>query len=259
MCAVLRSHRLAADRGPPLLIVPGTPNTVAANLAARVAQRPDGVIRNYGLAGLERSQSYAEMWHRSGHILAAMREFGIAPGQIVVLLIDDVVDFVPAYWACVRGGFIVAPLVSAARDRQRSRGALEQALSRLSNAILVADEVFAAVATDHARRRGLRVLRLRISESNGGREAENGPHAEPLCLIPSSGSTGNLKLVALSHSSVLNRHFADRFEKQASYLGTVALDSVSTAQHGIFLRYGSWTQNIPNGTDGATDVRPGRY
>jgi acyl-CoA synthetase (AMP-forming)/AMP-acid ligase II/acyl carrier protein len=245
MCAVPRSNRFAADRGPPLLIAPGTPESVAANLAARVAQRPDGIIRSYGLAGLGRSQSYAETWHRSGRILAGMGEFGIAPGQIVVLLIDDVVDFVPAYWACVRGGFIVAPLVSAARDRQRSRNALGQALNRLSNAILVADEAFAAVATDHARRRGLRVLPLRISESNGGREGEDGPHAEPLCLIPSSGSTGDLKLVALSHGSVLNRHFADRFEKQAAYLGTVALDSVSAAQHGIFLRYGSWTQISP--------------
>src|ERR1700688_1535377 len=107
MCAAPRFNRFAADRGPPLLIAPGTPENVTANLAARVAQRPDGIIRSYGLAGLERSQSYTETWHRSGRILAGMGEFGIAPGQIVVLLIDDVVDFVPAYWACVRGGFFV--------------------------------------------------------------------------------------------------------------------------------------------------------
>jgi acyl-coenzyme A synthetase/AMP-(fatty) acid ligase/acyl carrier protein len=241
------SRVLAASLGPPLAIIPGSPYTVSANLAARVAERPDGSIRSYGPAGVERYASYAETWHRAGRILTGMRAYGIRLGQVVVLLIEDVVDFVPAYWACIRGGFVVAPLMSAARERSgRDAGdCLRQALKRLNNATIVADEAFAAIAGSEAREQGLATLPLHIAEANDGHNHEDAFHADPLCLVPSSGSTGSLKLVALSHNSVLYRHFAEPFQDQASYLGTVALDSVSAAQHGVFLRYASWTQMSP--------------
>jgi acyl-coenzyme A synthetase/AMP-(fatty) acid ligase/acyl carrier protein len=176
--------------------------------------------------------------------LAGLREFGLKPGEIVVLLIQHVTDFVPAYWACLRGGFVAAPLMSAARERshQPSGNALRVALSRLHNAMLVTDESFAAIAANEAREHGLRVLPLRFAEAKVGHVDEESPYADPLCLVPSSGSTGRLKLVALSHESVLYRNFVDPFQKRSSYLGTVALDSVSAAQNGIFLSYGSWTQ-----------------
>jgi acyl-CoA synthetase (AMP-forming)/AMP-acid ligase II/acyl carrier protein len=240
-------RKLAAACGPPLVIAPDTPHTVAANLAVRVAERPDGIIRSYGAAGTERSQSYAETWRRAGSILAGMRAFGVAPGRVVVLLIEDVVDFVPAYWACIRGGFVVAPLMSVARDRsqQRSPSALGLVLNRLDEAAILTDDAFAAIAATEATERGFGVLPLRIAEANAGSDFVDAPAADPLCLIPSSGSTGTLKLIALGHDSILYRQFADPFQPHASYLGTVALDSVSIAQHGVFLSYGSWTQISP--------------
>jgi len=233
----------AVGFGPPLVLIQGTPTTVAANLAARVAERPHGIIRSYGLGGAGRPQSYADTWYRSSSMLAGMRESGIRSGEIVVLLIDDVIDFVPAYWACIRGGFVPAPLMSVAH--QRSSNSLLEALNRLNDATIVVDESFAAIAATVGREEGLRVLPLRIVEAQAGADDYDASPADPLCLVPSSGSTGRLKLVALSHSSVLQRSFADPFRKQASHLGTVALDSISAAQNGIFLSYGSWIQMSP--------------
>ena len=242
-----QSRKPAAGFGPPLVLVPGTPDTVAANIAARVAKRPDGVIRSFGPGGAGRSQSYADTWYRSGSMLAGMREAGIGPGKIIVLLIEDAIDFVPAYWACIRGGFVAAPLMSAARERshQRSDNSLREALNRLNDVTVVTDESFAAIATTVGQEEGLRVLPLRVTEGRAGYDDHDASPANPLCLVPSSGSTGRLKLVALSHSNVLYRSFADPFIEQGSYLATVALDSISAAQNGIFLSYGSWIQMSP--------------
>lgn len=235
--------KLAAVDGPPVALAEGTPATLVAALRGRVAEKPDGIIRSYSLDGAGNAQTYAEAWERSGGIGAGLRDFGVRAGDTVVLLIEDVVDFVPAYWACFRGGFVCVALMSAAREATHPArgGPLRAALDRLANVTILADESFAAIAATLRRERGLRVLPLGIAELRGGSGSEDVAAADPLCLVPTSGSTGHLKLVAMRHDTQMFRSFADRLIIEESHLGTFALDGI-TGQNCVFLRYGSWTQ-----------------
>jgi acyl-coenzyme A synthetase/AMP-(fatty) acid ligase/acyl carrier protein len=230
--------------GPPLALSPRTPTSVAAAIASRIAQRPDGIIRTYSLDGDDRVQSYEELWRRSGSIVTGLRKFCRHPGETIVLLIEDAVDFVPAFWACIRGGFVAVPLMSAAREafHQRRGGNLLAALDRLSNINILADETFAELGVELQRDRGLPVISLDAAEAESSDcSSEDCLAADPLYLVPSSGSTGRLKLVAVREEALLHRSFARDFGKQHHDLGTFALDSIS-GQNGVFLRCGSLTQ-----------------
>lgn len=236
------ARRPAIAQGPPLLLAAGSATSVAAALADRVARWPDGRIWTFGLNGDHREQSYRELWRRSGAIAAGLRKFCPA-GATVVLLIDDAVDFAPAFWACIRGGFTAVPLMSAAREAFHQRGAqsLRQALSRLSNVNIIADDKFAEFAALLRHERGLPSLSLTEAESESEDDAAAAPAADPIYLTPTSGSTGGLKLVAVQESTVLYRVFTADFKQDQKGLGTFALDSI-TATIGVFLRGGSWTQ-----------------
>jgi acyl-CoA synthetase (AMP-forming)/AMP-acid ligase II/acyl carrier protein len=228
-----------------LKLPPDTPRSVAAAIADRIAQRPNGVIRTYSLDGNHRVQSYQELWRRSGSIANSLGKFCHRSGGPIVLLVEDAIDFAPAYWACIRGGFTAVPLMNAAREAlyQRRGGPLREALDRLTNVNILADEKFAELATELGRELRLPVISLAAAEAVSEAYLGNKVLANPMCLIPTSGSTGRLKLVALSEVAVLGRCFADDFRKDHHYLGIFTLDS--GAGYGVFLRWGAWTQIPP--------------
>jgi acyl-CoA synthetase (AMP-forming)/AMP-acid ligase II/acyl carrier protein len=232
----------AIVRGPRLALPRRIPTNVAAVIADRIAQWPDGTIRTHRLDGVGHAQSYRELWRRSGFIAAGLRKFCRHPGDTVVLLIEDAVDFAPAFWACIRGGFTAVPLMSVAREARQGRGELlREALNRLSNVNVLADERFAEIAAVLRHDRGLPTLSLAAAEAGSEDFDGHGSPADPLCLIPTSGSTGRLKLVALPPDAVLHRSFGGEFRTRQNYLGVFALDSI-TGKNVVFLGCGSCTQ-----------------
>ena len=245
MTCAQESNAPAVACGSTLKLPPDTPTDVSAALADRIAQRPNGVIRTYSLDGNHRVESYQALWRRSASIANGLRKFCRRPGGPIVLLIEDAVDFAPAYWACIRGGFIAVPLVNVAREAlyQRRGGPLREALNRLNNVSILADEKFAELATELQRNLRLPVISLAAAMAESGDHHGNGAPANPMCLVPTSGSTGHLKLVALGEDAVLSRCFADDFRKDHHYLGIFTLDSGTG--YGVFLRWGAWTQIPP--------------
>src|SRR5215471_144464 len=115
-------RRPAIVHGPPVTRPPQAPATVAAGIEQRVLACPEGRLWTYDLTGNHRSRSYLEMWQRSMRIAAGLRRRGARLGDCVVLLIEDVLDAVPAFWACILGGHIAVPLASAATEALRSPG-----------------------------------------------------------------------------------------------------------------------------------------
>ncbi|MBN8966031.1 MAG: AMP-binding protein [Rhizobiales bacterium] len=108
---------------------------------------------------------------------------------------------------------------------------------------VLADATFAELASALRMDLGLPVVMIADAEIATNDNVEALP-ANPTCLIPTSGSTGHLKLVALAPTAVLARNFEDGlagFKTDQHLLGTFALDSIS-ARQGLFLRFGSWTQ-----------------
>jgi acyl-coenzyme A synthetase/AMP-(fatty) acid ligase/acyl carrier protein len=133
--------------------------------------------------------------------------------------------------------------MSAAREAlHKSRsGSLQAALARLSDIIILVDQKFAELGSELLRDSGLPVFSLADVHTETRDPCDDCFAADPLYLVPSSGSTGRLKLVAVREETLLQRSFVKDFGKQHHELGTFALDSIS-GQNGVFVRCGSLTQ-----------------
>src|SRR6185436_3673149 len=70
--------------------------------------------------GSERYQSYGNLLGYAEQLLAGLRGMGLAPGDRVLLLLPQHRDFLPAFWACVLGGFVPVPAAAPARYDQPS-------------------------------------------------------------------------------------------------------------------------------------------
>src|SRR5262245_12899894 len=230
--------------GPVLKRAQGLPSTVAASLAERVASCPDGVLWTYDPVGNHRSQTHSQAWQRSGAIAAALQQLGGRAGQPVVLVIRDVVDFVPAFWACLRGGFVSVPLNGVAEEALQTDGhtPLRNMLERLNYPILLFDEHFHRLGN-------MPGLAAAVALADVEADAEScrdaGP-ADPACLVPTSGSTGRQRLVALGPDAILHRFFAGSaaMTKPLTSLSAFPLDRI-TGLRAAYLGYGGWVQLSP--------------
>lgn len=214
-------------------------------IAERVLRTPDGVVRAYSRpGGAHRAQSYAELWERSGQIAALLHHSQLRHGHPVVILADDIIDFLPAFWACLRAGVIAVPLMSAAREAMHhDHSALDAALARLDRPCILADSTFEPLARTLCS--GRPCIFLSLTSRAPGLWTINEPAAEPACLVPTSGSTGRLKLVALSGSAIAHRYMTKPPSAAAkTFLGTFPLDSV-TGLRAAYLEHESWTQISP--------------
>ena len=109
--------REAVIHGPPRKLMDGAAPTVMANIARRVAEAPDGLIRSFQADGTLREETFAELWRRSGEIAARLRSLGVGPGSQAVLLLRDLLDFVPSFWASLRVGATPIPFTGVAHAR----------------------------------------------------------------------------------------------------------------------------------------------
>jgi acyl-CoA synthetase (AMP-forming)/AMP-acid ligase II/thioesterase domain-containing protein/SAM-dependent methyltransferase/acyl carrier protein len=220
--------------------------SVEERLAGLVADNSDGVLATYELDGSQRSKSYGELWQRSARIAAGLQCLGVQADRPVVLLTQDILDFVPAFWACLRGGFIAVPLCSAAMDALHEQGGamVRGALALLHRPILLADHHFLPLAERLGQDDGRTVIALAETEMQTGslRPAQS---AEPLCLIATSGSTGRLKLAALGRSAIFFRFLSAERRPQRvssqSQLSTFPFDGISGLR-GAFLWSRMWLQ-----------------
>lgn len=242
-------RKLSIAHGANLELFPDAPATVCGTLAARIAENPDGVLRTHRIDGNHRAQSYRQVWRRSAHIAAGLRRLDLKAGRPVVLLIEDQLDFTPAFWACLRGGLLAVPLGSAAREAGGERGeaAFREMLSLLHDPIVVADEHFSGFARTITRDHPARFVSLSVLDRDEEFFADDAAQSDPLILVPTSGSTGRLKFVALSPSAISHRTFAVTSVGARNvhhFLGTFPVDSTSNLES-CFLNHRSWTHMPP--------------
>src|ERR1700737_4795416 len=89
------------------------PASVADLLLRAAHHHPASGLRLLG-AGREGEGtflSYSALLDQAQRILGGLQACGLAPGDNVVLLLERAGDFVPAFWACVLGGYVPCPLV----------------------------------------------------------------------------------------------------------------------------------------------------
>ncbi|KQT61533.1 hypothetical protein ASG52_01205 [Methylobacterium sp. Leaf456] len=224
----------ALARGGALTRDPALPPTLLGVIVAQLASRPERRIWSMSAAGPFPSRTHGALWDRSARLATGLAAVGAGPGRPVVLLVRDVLDFVPAFWAGLRVGATLVPLTGQAGSRELGRddAPLRAALARLDAPVILHDDGFtdwAAVApASGALPSGTTLLRLDACEAEAPFKEER-PCAEPCCLVATSGSTGQLKLVALSQETILNRFHQARPKSPVPvvYLSSLPIDGIS--------------------------------
>jgi hypothetical protein len=204
--------REAVIHGPPRKLMDGAAPTVMENIAHRVAEAPDGLIRSFQADGTLREETFADVWRRSGDIAARLRSLDVGPRSQTVLLLRDLLDFVPCFWASLRVGATPIPFTGVAHAATAEE--LKNLVARLERPAVIAD----APTPDLDRLAALLPYApmLRLSSLSGkGDEGEyqelDGDEPDIVCLLPTSGSTGTVKLVMLDRRAMLLRNFSQNY------------------------------------------------
>lgn len=178
---------------------------VPAALAAGAAGAP-GRITHVREGGDTVACSYADLCQQAERVLAGLRRLGLAPGDPVILHLDDNADYLAAFWACVLGGFVAAPLIpSSVPGSVTAR--LRAAWELCGQPPVIVGAAPAGLDGDWPW-----TPRPRLATVDSLRSAGQAPYAEGwhasgpddvLTLLFTSGSTGIPKAAALTHRNVL--------------------------------------------------------
>ena len=234
--------REAVIHGPPRKLMDGAAPTVMGNIAHRVAEAPDGLIRSFQGDGTLRQQTFVELWRRSGEIAVRLRSLGVGPRSQTVLLLGDLIDFVSCFWASLRVGATPIPFTGVARAATAEE--LGKLAARLEHPALIVDEPKPELDRLAALLPDAPILRLSSLSGKGDEDLDPGAEPDIICLLPTSGSTGTVKLVMLSRRAVLNRNFSHNYSLaslKAHVINVFPFEGIS-GLGAVFLRFAILTQ-----------------
>ena len=63
--------------------------------------------------------TYPMLLNQARRILGGLQALPVRAGRHVVLLLERPADFIPAFWACVLGGYVPCPLAPVRNDPER--------------------------------------------------------------------------------------------------------------------------------------------
>jgi acyl-CoA synthetase (AMP-forming)/AMP-acid ligase II/acyl carrier protein len=198
----------AIAHGPPLPHIGEEGTSFVDLLARRVANNPQGRLWVYAADGRHQWKTYENLWLRSEELGRGLLGAGLEPRSKVVLLIQDPLEFIAAYWGCLRSGMIAVPLGSHARDAMRSGdcSGLAGQFAGIAHLAILFDDHFSSLSHNPALQQYDQWF---LSDLRAG--------AQPLpdvkqelddiaIAVPSSGTTGSPKLICLSHRNMIFRN-----------------------------------------------------
>ncbi|HEY4214145.1 MAG TPA: non-ribosomal peptide synthetase [Steroidobacteraceae bacterium] len=155
---------------------------------------------------------YPMLLDEARRILGGLKEVGLKSGARVALLLERPMDFLPAFWACILGGFIPCPLAAIRNDEERWGKHLAHVDALLGRPLFIGTgdsltELLGAINSVTSVRLDL----LRTSEPSD--EIHQAAPSDAALLMLTSGSTGNAKAVELTHAN-LAASLAARAERQ---------------------------------------------
>lgn len=165
--------------------------------------------------------SYPQLYDEARRILGALRAHNPIGGSKVALILNRPRDFIPAFWACVLGGYIPCPVAQIHGDPERWAKHLQHVDTLLDHPMWittknVAREIEVSAAKDiETLRTGIAVERTHMASL-----------ADPAVLMLTSGSTGNAKAVELTHGNIL-ASMAGKAESQPLSAADVALNWIA--------------------------------
>ncbi|MET7656414.1 non-ribosomal peptide synthetase [Streptomyces sp. NPDC005486] len=176
-----------------------------ADLLLRAAERHprSGLLYQQGVTGPDSSwlQRYPELVDEARRLLTGLRGRGLAPQDKVVLLLERPQEFVPAFWACLLGGFVPVPMAPLGGDPERWAAQLGHVNTLLDQPLVVTTETLAA-ELPHVEGLGVTPLSSLYANDPADLLHQAAPEDTAL-LVLTSGSTGNSKAVRLTHANLL--------------------------------------------------------
>jgi acyl transferase domain-containing protein/acyl-CoA synthetase (AMP-forming)/AMP-acid ligase II/NADPH:quinone reductase-like Zn-dependent oxidoreductase/acyl carrier protein len=183
----------AEATGPDLL---HTDATSLASILAKTATAQGVAPLIYVEGDAEIVESYQLLAQRAERVLAGLRAEGLQPGDPVLLLLEQPRAFLAAFWGCILGGFVPAPVgLSVAGAEQDAR--LSAVHERLGNPLVVVQEPLPDTPW-----RQRTVAELLEFEPDSAWSPGSG--SDPAHIQFSSGSTGDPRGVVLSHRNVIS-------------------------------------------------------
>lgn len=176
-----------------------------ADLLLRAAENHpgSGLLYARGDAGPDGSwlQPYPELVDEARRVLTGLRARGLAPRDNVVLLLERPQEFLPAFWACLLGGFVPVPMAPLGGDPERWAAQLGHVNTLLDRPLIVTTETLAA-ELPQVEGLGVTPLSGLYATEPAAAPYEADPEDTAL-LVLTSGSTGNSKAVRLTHANLL--------------------------------------------------------
>jgi len=143
--------------------------------------------------------TYPELLEEARRILGGLQGFELRPQSKVVLLLAHPRDFIPAFWACVLGGFVSCPMARTGSDLQRWERHVSHVDTLLERPLFISTGKLLGELPDVVSSTRLDTLRLAAPH----KRVHHGAPSDPALLMLTSGSTGNSKAVELTHRNVL--------------------------------------------------------
>ncbi|MGO4750394.1 MFS transporter, partial [Streptomyces sp. 2MCAF27] len=208
------------------------PRTLQAALARAAEEAPERGITFLTRQGTSVHVTYPRLLADAERALAGLRALGLRPGDSVLFQFDANHSFVTAFWACVLGGFLPAPM-AVVPDGERGSGKLRNTWSLLGHPLILTDLDAAEPADALSGQWGTGVRVAAIADIMADRRDRDWFAARPdspaLNLL-TSGSTGLPKCVRHNHHSIVARTWGDavvnRLTEDDVTLNWIAMDHV---------------------------------
>ena len=192
----------------------GEPVALSSLLLSCIDRNKDSRFVEINHAGDHASQTTAQLYLRAREILPHLRKHASAGESDIVLCFESVLDFVPAAWACICGGYSWIPWhVSKLSRDQDIRSRLQVLGRKLDHPVLLTTDriierlasleawPWAALSVDQSPDQ-------QLDATFAVQEARIGKAIDGAALVLTSGTTGGAKIAVLGARSVLSRFFS---------------------------------------------------
>jgi len=203
----------AVLNGSPLLFADDSPTTLTGALHAAAATAQKMVFVDD--TGQERELAFSRLRQQALYALSALQSLGAQPGRAVILQLDELDEFLIAFWACVLGGLVPVPVLpfrnadgndSSFRKLQKIAAQLDSPVVLMGERNAAAVRKVNAAGSDAAQALTLNGRITTFADiSNGNTEGVvHDARPNDLAFLQfTSGSTSFPKGVCITHANVL--------------------------------------------------------
>ncbi|MCB9230918.1 MAG: amino acid adenylation domain-containing protein [Bacteroidia bacterium] len=209
-----QTFRPSVSHGPPLKLDPRAPRTLQEALRFTAEKFP---LKGIHILDKDRTKvhlSYAQLLSSAQSILHGLRKAGLQAGDIILLQLEYNREVIPAYWACILGGFVCLPIAVPMNwsPDQATVLLIRNAWELCEKPLILTSQRLSAQVKELETQAGMSGIRtLELENLLTEPQDENWHPAQQddaFLLLLTSGSTGVPKAVMQHHAMVLSRFAA---------------------------------------------------